>query len=153
MTRRTSTPTSQSAAERLDAVRAEIASLEAPLPGAPADADIDALTAKVADRSARRQALLLTVPALERAVLVERLDEVGSTINELVDIRDRTAAIAHEVQEREQKLIAERVEAVGIAVNAQADVEWWIHERDLVVEALRRHDETHAAATESEGTS
>lgn len=61
------------AVQRLQAVRDEIASLATPLPTPRGRVDIDKLATKMAERTSRRQALEMAVPALERNVLVGRL--------------------------------------------------------------------------------
>jgi hypothetical protein len=66
-------PVDQAAQERLNSVLAEIASLSERIAPPRTGADVDALAVKLQERNARREALELTLPALEREVLAGRL--------------------------------------------------------------------------------
>lgn len=147
MTRRRSspaTPAGASAAERLEAVRAEIAELSKPLPpDAPADADVGALTDTIIERTHRHQALLLMTPALERAALVERRPALEAEIADAEKAWLSAGEFAREVQEREQEIIAQRVDAVAAAHAAERNHNHWVVQLDQLDAELRRHDEIY----------
>lgn len=139
----------QTAAERLEAVRAEIAELAEPLPPATsADADVAALADQLSARTHRHQALLLMVPALERAALVEQLPAIQAEIDAANEAWLAAGELAREVQEREQEIIAERVAAVGAAHAAELDRNRLVGQLEQLDEALRRHDEIYRPPAE-----
>jgi hypothetical protein len=131
------------AQERLNGVLAEIASLSERIAPPRTGADVDALAGKLLERNARRAALELTVPALEREVLVSKYRAAERRARLDGEAHERAALKSNEIKEAFLKANADMQRAVQIVANASRTMDRSQAALADAEAALARHDNRH----------
>jgi hypothetical protein len=131
------------AQERLNGVMAEIASLSERIAPPKTGVDVDALAGKLLERNARREALELTVPALEREVLVSKYKAAERRAELDGEAYERAALKSNEAKETFLRANPDMQRAVQLVANASRTMDRSQAALADAEAALARHDNRH----------